>query len=70
MSMKSEVQVVLNRYEIGILLSALQLLTRRDENLIAREHGPALPLYDRLNELYSQIDCTNDHDTYCSDASY
>jgi len=51
-----EQQVNLNVNEIGILLSALQLLTMRDENQIAKEYGSASTLYDKLKEVYERMD--------------
>ena len=48
--MNFDADVTLNVQEVGILLSAMQLLTNRDEILIAREYGSAPALY---NKLYS-----------------
>lgn len=70
MSTKVETLFVLNQNEIGILLSALQLLTLRDETSIAREHGSASALYQRLHECYVQYDSFDDNQSYCGDASY
>ena len=70
MSTKVETLFVLNHNEIGILLSALQLLTLRDETLIEREHGSARVLYERLHECYVQYDSFDDNQPYCGDASY
>ena len=49
-------QINLNVHELGIILSALQLLTLRDENQIAKEYGSAAALYDRLNAVYQDMD--------------
>ena len=57
--MMNETEVVLNVQEVGILLSALQLLDNRDEKLIASEHGSASTLYGRLKEIYHQLDKTS-----------
>lgn len=51
-----EQHVNLNVNEIGILLSALQLLTMRDENQIAKEYGSASTLYDKLKGVYESMD--------------
>ena len=40
--MKHEAQISLNVHELGVILSALQLLSSRDENLIAKEYGLSL----------------------------
>ena len=50
--------IKLNVQEIGIILSALQLLEHRDENLIAKEYGSASTLYNRLQEVYDRMDQT------------
>ena len=46
----------LNVHEIGVLLSALQLLQHRDENLIAKEYGSAAALYERLHSVWETLD--------------
>ena len=51
-----EVNVNLNAHEMGVILSALQLLENVDENRISREYGSASTLYDRLSELWEQMD--------------
>jgi len=56
--MTHETQVALNVHELGVILSALQLLTSRDENLIAREYGSASTLHNRLKEVYDAMDQT------------
>ena len=48
--------VNLNVHEIGVILSALQLLQHRDENLIAREYGSTTALYDKLNAIWETLD--------------
>jgi len=48
--------VNLNVHEIGIILSALQLLQNRDENQIAREYGSARALHDKLSEIMDTMD--------------
>ncbi len=48
--------IKLNVQELGIILSALQLLEHRDENLIAKEYGSASTLYHRLQEIYDRMD--------------
>ena len=52
----SEVNVNLNAHEMGIILSALQLLESTDEYRINREYGSVTTLYDRLNEYWEQMD--------------
>ena len=52
----TETNVNLNVHEIGVILSALQLLTNSDENRIAREYGSAQALYDKMNDLWQQMD--------------
>jgi len=52
----TETNVNLNVHEIGVILSALQLLTNSDENRIAREYGSAQALYAKLYELWEQMD--------------
>jgi hypothetical protein len=54
--MTHETQIALNVHELGVILSALQLLTSRDENLIAREYGSASTLHNRLKEVYDAMD--------------
>ena len=52
----SEVNINLNVQEVGILISALQLLDLRDEIQIAKECGSASSLYNRLKDLYDVMD--------------
>jgi len=52
----TETNVNLNVHEIGVILSALQLLTNSDENRIAKEYGSAQALYDKMNDLWEQMD--------------
>jgi len=54
--MMTETQVNLNVHEIGILLSALQLLDLSEEKLIARDYGSAPALYNKLYSLYERMD--------------
>ena len=51
-----DANVNLNVHEIGVILSALQLLQHRDENLIAREYGSTTALYDKLNSIWKTLD--------------
>ena len=51
-----EAEVKLNVHELGVILSALQLLENRDEHQIAREYGSASALYSKLNFLMEQMD--------------
>lgn len=54
--MNFDTDVNLNVHEIGILLSALQLLTHRDENMIAIEYGSAPALYNKLYSYFETMD--------------
>jgi len=54
--MIQEKKVSLNVQEIGVLLSALQLLDHGDEHHIARHYGSAPSLYNRLKEIYDEMD--------------
>lgn len=51
-----ETQITLNVHEIGVILSALQLLEIGDENLIAREYGSVPALYNKLYTVWEQMD--------------
>jgi len=48
--------VRLNAHEIGILLSALQQLDLRNENLIVKEYGSVSALYNKLYSVLEQVD--------------
>ena len=52
----TEIEVKLNVHELGVILSALQLLENRDEHQIARDYGSAQALYDKLYSLMEQMD--------------
>jgi len=52
----TETEVRLNVHEIGVILSALQLLENRDEHQIAREYGSVQALYHKLHSLMDQMD--------------
>jgi hypothetical protein len=54
--MTHEKSVCLNVHELGIILSALQLLDSGDENRIARQYGSAGAIHDRLKDLYENMD--------------
>ena len=51
-----EQKVNLNVHEIGVILSALQLLSFREENQIARDYGSASALYNKLHEIWQEMD--------------
>lgn len=53
---KGDVNVNLNVHEIGVILSALQLLETIDENRIAREYGSTTALYQRLQTIWETLD--------------
>ena len=66
--MTFEKNVSLNVQEIGVILSALQLLDHGDENRIAKHYGSAPSLYNRLKEIYDGMDstiCEQEHDPIC-----
>ncbi len=48
--------VRLNVHEIGILLSALQLIDMREENQIAKEYGSVPALYNKLYSVWEEMD--------------
>ena len=52
----TDANVNLNVHEIGVILSALQLLQHRNENLIAREYGSTAALYERLHSVWQTLD--------------
>jgi len=52
----TETQVNLNVHEVGVILSALQLLENVDENRIAREYGSAQALYDKMYQVWQSMD--------------
>ena len=54
--MTHEKEIALNVHELGVILSALQLLTHHDENQIAREYGSAKAIHDRLKSVYDSLD--------------
>ena len=54
----TDANVNLNVHEIGVILSALQLLQHRDENLIAKEYGSTAALYERLHSVWQTLDRT------------
>ena len=53
---KTEVQVNLNSSELGILMSALQCVEKREEYQIEKEHGSLSTLYNRLSDLSVGMD--------------
>ena len=54
----TDANINLNVHEIGVILSALQLLQHSDENLIAREYGSTAALYERLHSVWQTLDRT------------
>lgn len=54
--MMTETQLNLNVHEIGVILSALQLLDLSEERIIARDYGSVPALYNKLYSLYEQMD--------------
>ena len=51
-----ESEVKLNVHEIGVILSALQMLGVREENQIARDYGSVPALYNKLYTVFEQMD--------------
>lgn len=51
-----EVQLNLNVHEVGVILSALQLLEIGDEKYIAKEYGSVPALYNKLYSVWEQMD--------------
>ena len=56
--MKTDINVNLNVHEIGVILSALQLLEHTDENRIAKEYGSTNALYSKLHSIWETLDRT------------
>jgi len=54
--MKSEHNIAINVQELGIILTALQVLDVAEEWQIARYYGSAPSLYNRLKEIYDGMD--------------
>ena len=52
----NEVTISLNVHELGVLISALQLLGLSEENRIAREYGSVPALYNKLYTEWEQMD--------------
>ena len=66
--MKTDTNVNLNVQELGVLLSALELLEHVDEYHIAKDYGSAPSLYNRLKEIYNNLDtsiCRIEDDPIC-----
>jgi len=68
--MTHEKQVPLNVHELGVILSALQLLSHHDENIIAKEYGSASSLHNRLKEVYDKMDQSTLSLTYDVEPSF
>lgn len=56
MKLLTEKTMNLNVHELGVILSALQMLTNRDENQIAREYGSVPALYNKLYTVWERMD--------------
>ena len=65
-----EATVNLNVQEVGIIISALQLLELRDERYIAREYGSSTVLYNKFETLMNQMDSSETGLQYDEDASF
>jgi hypothetical protein len=68
--MTHEKHVGLNVHELGVILSALQLLSHADENVIAKEYGSASSLHNRLKEVYDNMDQSTLSLTYDCEPSF
>ena len=68
--MTHEKQIPLNVHELGVILSALQLLSHHDENIIAKEYGSAATLHNRLKEVYDKMDQSTLSLTYDIEPSF
>jgi hypothetical protein len=68
--MTHEKSIPLNVHELGVILSALQLLSHRDENLIAREYGSVSTLHNRLKEVYENMDQSTVYLNYDCEPSF
>ena len=68
--MTHEKQIPLNVHELGVILSALQLLSHHDENIIAKEYGSASSLHNRLKEVYDAMDQSTLSLTYDVEPSF
>jgi len=65
---KTEVNIELNVHEIGVLLSALNLLDGSDEFKIERSCGSVRAIKDRLVSVYNTLDTTSlnlKNESYC-----
>ena len=65
-----EQSISFNVNELGVILSALQLLETTDENRIAKEFTSASTLHDRLQTIYNKMDHTHIQQTYEHEQSY
>jgi len=66
--MNFEANVPLNVQELGVIISALQLLDTAEEYDIARNYGSAPSLYNRLKDIYDELDqstCGEQLDPIC-----
>jgi len=54
-----ETNILINVQEVGILLSALELLELSDEKLIARDYGSVPVIYNKLSNVYEQMDSSD-----------
>lgn len=66
--MRFETEVPLNVQELGVILSALELLDLSEEYDIAKSYGSAPSLYNRLKEIYDEMDqsiCGEQLDPIC-----
>jgi hypothetical protein len=54
----TDANVNLNVHEIGVILSALQLIDISNENLIARDYGSVPALYNKLYSVWENMDRT------------
>jgi len=46
----------LNVHELGIILYSLKNLEIREQNIVSRDYGSALVLYDKLHSIFENMD--------------
>lgn len=56
MNQMNEVSVNLNVHEIGVILSALQMLSLSEEKYISKEYGSSSAVYDKLYSYWEKMD--------------
>lgn len=70
MTNQTEDFVRLNVHELGILLSALQLIDLSEENMLAKDYGSVPALYNKLYSVWEQMDSSQTGTRYDLTPSY